>query len=274
MHRIFGRPGWNTTNANRAARVMDPRLAFGLFLVLGAAWFTDAAAQTSQNIVIDLSVLETLPPNGMQPAAPRATPGTVPQSRLEEGLAARLGLLPLPQPSPPPTTDIEIVEPDRAGVQPAPQPSLDVPTANADPRDDLPAPGLAGVADASVADPPVSPVAAAAAGDDNDGEAVTMALSVAFASGSAVLSDDYRDRLGELGTSMLEDETLRLRLKAYAAREDETELFARRLSLSRGLAVRTYLIGMGINQTRIPVQALGDDGGIADDRVDVYLVTR
>jgi len=50
---------------------------------------------------------------------------------------------------------------------------------------------------------------------------------------------------------------------------------ARRLSLSRALAVRTYLIEQGIGSTRIDVRALGNaaEGG-PPDRVDLLMLSR
>jgi len=64
-------------------------------------------------------------------------------------------------------------------------------------------------------------------------------------------------------------------LKAFAAGNAETASQARRLSLSRALAVRSFLIDKGIESTRMDVRALGtkfEDG--PPDRVDILIVTR
>jgi hypothetical protein len=73
---------------------------------------------------------------------------------------------------------------------------------------------------------------------------------------------------------MLGDENMRVQIMAYAAGTDDTESKARRKSLARGLAVRSYLIKAGVRSTRIDVRALGTkaDGGPAD-RVDIVPAT-
>ncbi|MEJ0067668.1 MAG: OmpA family protein [Pseudomonadota bacterium] len=65
----------------------------------------------------------------------------------------------------------------------------------------------------------------------------------------------------------------RIQLLAYADGTPESESQARRLSLSRALAVRSFLIEQGIRSTRVNVQALGikTAGGPAD-RVDAMAV--
>lgn len=65
----------------------------------------------------------------------------------------------------------------------------------------------------------------------------------------------------------------RLQLKAYASGKGNDTSKARRLSLSRALAVRSFLIENGLRSTRIDVRALGiaRDGG-APDRVDIVLL--
>lgn len=69
---------------------------------------------------------------------------------------------------------------------------------------------------------------------------------------------------------MQEDPDLRLELLAYASAENGSTSNARRLSLSRALAVRAYLIDRGIKTVRFIVRAQGDrfDSGPAD-RVDL-----
>lgn len=78
-----------------------------------------------------------------------------------------------------------------------------------------------------------------------------------------------------IAKSMRGDGALRLRLLAYAGGATQTPSQARRLSLSRALAVRAYLIEKGIRSTRIDVRALGNksEGG-PPDRVDIIITTR
>ncbi len=57
---------------------------------------------------------------------------------------------------------------------------------------------------------------------------------------------------------ILDKADLRVQLLAYAGGEALSSSKARRLSLSRALAVRSYLIENGLRSTRIDVRALGD----------------
>ena len=62
---------------------------------------------------------------------------------------------------------------------------------------------------------------------------------------------------------------------AYAVGVDLTASQARRISLSRALSVRSYLIEKGVRSSRIDVRALGDKGeGDPKNRVDVNLIDR
>ena len=68
------------------------------------------------------------------------------------------------------------------------------------------------------------------------------------------------------------DEAMRVNLLAYASATADQASAARRVSLSRALSVRAYLIDNGINNSRINVQAEGDKNpGGAPDRVDVFV---
>ena len=69
---------------------------------------------------------------------------------------------------------------------------------------------------------------------------------------------------------MLANQDKRIQVMSYAAGTEDTESKARRKSLARGLAIRSYLIKAGVPSTRIDVRALGNkaEGGPAD-RVDL-----
>lgn len=99
-------------------------------------------------------------------------------------------------------------------------------------------------------------------------------MTVGFAGGASALSDDAKGQLDALAKAILNNED-RLQLKAYAAAAGADASGARRLSLSRALAVRSYLIDKGVRSTRIDVRALGAaaDGGTLD-RVDIVAVGR
>jgi len=97
---------------------------------------------------------------------------------------------------------------------------------------------------------------------------------VLFAPGSADLNDDGKQALAQLVTRLEHEGDSRIQLLAYADGNAENESQARRLSLSRALAVRAYLIDQGIRSTRVNVQALGiKSAGGPPDRVDAMAAT-
>ena len=95
-----------------------------------------------------------------------------------------------------------------------------------------------------------------------------------FGAGSAAISTDSEGRLKQLAETLKSGED-RVQLRAYADDSGGNASKARRLSLSRALAVRSYLIENGLRSTRIDVRALGvaRDGGPVD-RVDVIRLER
>lgn len=98
-------------------------------------------------------------------------------------------------------------------------------------------------------------------------------LRVVFEGESARLPDAARGTLKTLAERLVANEAERVQLLAYAEGSADTASQARRLSLSRALAVRAYLIDLGVRSTRMDVRALGpksDDGPA--DRVDVVVV--
>lgn len=101
-------------------------------------------------------------------------------------------------------------------------------------------------------------------------------ISLAFDAEDAKVSDRARNDLTTLVKRMQKDEDLNLQLLAYASGDEASASKARRLSLSRALEVRKYLMDKGIRSTRIEVRALGNklDGRGSSDRVDAVLVGR
>ncbi len=80
------------------------------------------------------------------------------------------------------------------------------------------------------------------------------------------------DDLDTLAARLKKDEALRVSIVAYASGSPEQPSTARRVSLSRALAVRAYLIDKGISNLRITVQAEGNKNAGSDaDRVDVFI---
>jgi outer membrane protein OmpA-like peptidoglycan-associated protein len=101
------------------------------------------------------------------------------------------------------------------------------------------------------------------------------ALKVLFETEEAKLSEQARGELKTMVQGILDKADLRVQLLAYAGGEALSSSKARRLSLSRALAVRSYLIENGLRSTRIDVRALGDKTAEEPvNRVDVNIVER
>ncbi|MDG4719166.1 MULTISPECIES: OmpA family protein [Thalassospira] len=99
--------------------------------------------------------------------------------------------------------------------------------------------------------------------------------SLGFAADSFELSETAKRELNQVIAAMGKDDSLRIQLQAYAQGDGANASKARRLSLSRALQVRSYLIDQGVRSTRIDVRALGSNvpSGPAD-RVDIKTVQR
>jgi outer membrane protein OmpA-like peptidoglycan-associated protein len=98
---------------------------------------------------------------------------------------------------------------------------------------------------------------------------------VLFAAGGAELPDAAK---GELDTvaRQLSSNDRRLQLVGYAGSTTDEANQARRISLQRALAVRSYLMEHGVPNTRMDVRALGNraDGKDPPDRVDLVMLDR
>ena len=95
-------------------------------------------------------------------------------------------------------------------------------------------------------------------------------LRVLFAPNGAALSPLTEQALKNFAENASRDENVSFDVRAYAAGTPDDASTARRLSLSRSLAVRSVLLAEGIKSAQIYVRALGSNvaGGPAD-RVDV-----
>ena len=100
-------------------------------------------------------------------------------------------------------------------------------------------------------------------------------MRIVFEHDSSKLPSDVRDALKALSDRLGQQDSLRLQLLAYAGDNNTSASAARRLSLSRALAVRSYLIENGVRSTRIDVRALGNKSTEAvTERVDITIVER
>ena len=280
---------------------------------LAIAASAPATAQTmigqrnSASVSVDLSVLDqlgstpTVPqllqpsvrsllmPNARQPAGSRFAPLAQPQLNPPDAPTGSVSLKP-------PTQTKRRAAPARPKVAKRPPPKPRV-TAPAVPKVAPPPPPMvAAVPKAPVAPPPppappAPPVAAPATPPATGAAAASAALTsrpaptgalkpgqqfrLGFDSGSAAINDGSVKLFDGVAKAMKQDGNLRLQLLAYAGGGAQTPSQARRLSLSRALAVRSKLIEKGIRSTRIDVRALGNksEGG-PPDRVDIIITSR
>ena len=101
------------------------------------------------------------------------------------------------------------------------------------------------------------------------------ALQVAFGATASKLPPEAKKGLKGLAEKLKDKKNLRLKLLAYASGKALSPSKARRMSLSRALSVRSYLIENGIRSTRIDVRALGSKTTEKPlNRVDVNIVER
>jgi outer membrane protein OmpA-like peptidoglycan-associated protein len=177
--------------------------------------------------------------------------------------------------APPPPPDTAAASPDDHPPPPTLPPPV-VPSVDTPPPADIPPPspvsgkqGLAGAAGLpAVQEAKLSATAAPSVINAlPDGGATIL-----FGKDGANLPGDAIAALTRLAGLMKADDSLQVGLLAYADGDEDNASKARRLSLTRGLAVRSFLIDQGIRNTRIVVRALGNKvpAGPAD-RVDIQV---
>lgn len=157
-------------------------------------------------------------------------------------------------------------EPEPAAPNAEPQVAEPEPTSTATPE---PAPSEPAVEDAAEPDPETTQTARLPE------QGLPEQVRLDFGSGSAELGEQQREMLDALADRLKQNDRQRIQLMAFAEGTEETASRARRLSLSRALAVRSYLIDQGIRSTRMDVRALGntaDSGPL--DRVDIVPANR
>ena len=99
--------------------------------------------------------------------------------------------------------------------------------------------------------------------------------SIMFSQGEAKLTIASKKKLDLVSENLKSKKNARMQLLAYAGGKNMSSSNARRLSLSRALSIRSYLIDKGVEGTRIDVRALGNketSGQI--NRVDLKFVER
>lgn len=199
--------------------------------------------------------------------APVAKVEPAPAAKVEPAPVAKAEPAPVAKAAPTPAAPVAVVEPaPKAEPAPLPPAALTPPPLPAAPKVVEAAPVPQQVA----ALPPSPAPVAATSGFRGD------TLTVPFSAESAHLSDSVHADLDRLAKRMLKDDGLGLQLLAYADGDEASASKARRLSLSRALEVRKYLMEKGLRSTRIEVRALGNklEGSGSPDRVDAVLVNR
>lgn len=197
------------------------------------------------------------------PAVPPASASAAPANTAPPRTAPTQTAAAAPPPAPPASSLPKKVT---APAPPPPPPSLPAAT-NTVPAPPPPEPKVAAV-NAAPASPPAAP-APSSQGTVGD------TVRIAFAAGQSQLPADATAKLDAVIGRLQKDDALRIQLMAFADGDTEGANKARRLSLSRALAVRAYLIDHEVASTRMDVRALGNrsDDGPAD-RVDVVVVNR
>ena len=98
-------------------------------------------------------------------------------------------------------------------------------------------------------------------------------LRLTFGEGRVELNPDTEAAIKDFARKAPKTDTASINVLAFAAGSPDDPSTARRLSLSRGLAVRSVLMAEGVDSTRIYVRALGAAAGDAPpDRVDLAVM--
>ncbi|HET8995794.1 MAG TPA: OmpA family protein [Acetobacteraceae bacterium] len=122
---------------------------------------------------------------------------------------------------------------------------------------------------AHTAPPPAPPIR----NDAATKVAATSGLRVSFPPGKAELSPDSAAAIKHLVGSTQGNGAVTFTVAAYATGVADDPSVARRLSLSRALAVRTALLAAGVSASRIEVRAMGSNVHSGPlDRADVSVL--
>jgi outer membrane protein OmpA-like peptidoglycan-associated protein len=220
--------------------------------------FLTAAAPVFAQVTVDLHALQALPEH---PAASR--PPHAPAAPNRPAVATREApARPAAAPAPPLA----------AGATPSAAP----PAAPAPPRPALPesVPATASLAPVTpeppppgAQPPPPPPISDKAR---TTVAATTTGLRLTFAPGESDLSPESSTSLKQLTEAAPRGDATTFNVLAYAPGKADDPSTARRISLSRAMAVRSALVADGVPSARIFVRALGEQYGDGPpDRVDL-----
>lgn len=258
-----------------------------LFLA-GVLLLSPAAAYAQ--VTIDLRALDALPNGPGAAPAPVIVPKPAPRPAPKPAAPTRTATVTLPtppvMPAPPAVAPPTVVAPTAApsaatpptaapAVPPTAPAAAPAPPAATLPTGAPPVVALAPIppppAPAQAA-PPAAPPVSASAGTTATPE--SAGLQLVFKPAESDLSPDANASVGQLVKATPTGDTISYNVIAYATGQADDPSVARRLSLARGLAVRSALIADGVASTRIYVRAMGSGGGGSgpQDRVDVTVM--
>ncbi len=213
-------------------------------------------------------------------AKPKKVAAAPPPAKAPEKPPVTVSAIPAPLTAPPPPPPAAPAPTKKAEPAPAPKPEA-VPSPALTPP---PPPVIAETAAkaektpaVAAASPKAEPTAEEKAALPPAGAPLApgRAMQIVFKPSASKLPGTAKADLKTLAARLKEKPNLRLQLMAYAGGESLSAGKARRLSLSRALSVRSYLIANGVRSTRIDVRALGNK--LAEEpfnRVDVNVAER
>ena len=106
------------------------------------------------------------------------------------------------------------------------------------------------------------------------GGAEGSALTVLFSQSETEVPLAFQQPLINMSKELIGNDT-KIKVIAYASGSEDQKSIARRISLARALAVRAFLIDLGVDNVRISVQALGNDVKKGpSERADVILLPK
>lgn len=232
-----------------------------------------AAGPASAQVTVDLHALDALP--GVRPPAETTPPHRLPRKPAAKRVVAAQPHKPAREQATTAPTPVTAAPTTAAAT---PKPTMPASATPAPPAATLPIGPPATVALAPIVppppaqappppQPPISDSAASAA------TATSGGLRVTFGSGETDLSPASASAIHGFVQSAPSGDSTSFNVVAYAAGTPEDPSTARRLSLSRALAVRTALMADGVSSTHIYVRALGaPEGDATPDRVDVAVL--
>jgi outer membrane protein OmpA-like peptidoglycan-associated protein len=97
-----------------------------------------------------------------------------------------------------------------------------------------------------------------------------LAMTIDFSASENDIPLSSQPQLKALADRLKKEEARGVTVVAYASGSDDMSSMAKRVSLSRALAVRAFLIDLGIENLRINVQARGNEGGDSE-RTDIFI---